>query len=88
MATNWRCADLDDRQHAILSFAVDVCHSRPITEAHFANLEKQGLDREDAWDIGAISAFFAMSNRMAHLTDMRPNEEFFMIGRVPRVKKD
>ena len=84
VSTNWQIADLDDRQKAILRYAMDVCHSRPILESHFTELEKHGLDREDAWDIGAIAAFFALSNRMAHVTDMRPNEEFYLLGRVPR----
>ncbi len=87
VAVNWETAELDDRQRAIIKFAVDVCHSRTITESHFTDLEKHGLDREDAWDIGAIAALFALSNRMAHVTDMRPNKEFYLMGRVPREKK-
>ena len=60
---------------------------RPLTDQHFDELEKVGLTREDAWDIGAIAAFFALSNRMALLTSMRPNEEFYLMGRVKRAKK-
>lgn len=70
----------------MLDFAMAVCHSDTITEQHFQALEEHGFDREDAWDIAAIAAFFAMSNRLAHLTDMRPNEEFYNMGRVPRNK--
>ncbi|XP_038045403.1 uncharacterized protein LOC119719984 [Patiria miniata] len=87
VAANWECAELDPRQRAIVEFAIAVCKSETITEEHFKKLEAHGLDREDAWDIGAIAAFFAMSNRMAHLTDMRPNKEFYLMGRVPKDKK-
>ncbi|XP_033632794.1 uncharacterized protein LOC117294479 [Asterias rubens] len=86
VAVNWECAELDPRQHAILEFAMTVCKSETITEDHLKKLEKHGLDREDAWDIAAIAAFFALSNRMAHLTDMRPNKEFYLMGRVPKAK--
>lgn len=58
-----------------------VCKAQEITLEHFRELEKHGLDKEDAWDIAAISAFFSMSNRMAHFTNMRPNEEFYSMGR-------
>ncbi|XP_077992958.1 uncharacterized protein LOC144446966 isoform X3 [Glandiceps talaboti] len=87
VATNWKCADLDARQRAILEFAMAICKSEAVTEDHFLELEKHGFDREDIWDIGAISAFFALSNRMAHLTNMRPNDEFYIFGRIPREKK-
>lgn len=70
----------------MLDFAMAVCRSDTITEQHFQSLEEVGFDREDAWDIAAIAAFFAMSNRLAHLTDMRPNLEFYNMGRVPRDK--
>lgn len=70
----------------MLDFAMAVCRSDSITEQHFQSLEEVGFDREDAWDIAAIAAFFAMSNRLAHLTDMRPNLEFYNMGRVPRDK--
>ncbi|XP_033098369.1 uncharacterized protein LOC117102256 [Anneissia japonica] len=86
VAVNWKCSDIDDRQRAMLQFAMVVCKSQTVTEAHFEALEKHGFDREDAWDIGAIASLFALSNRMAHLTNMRPNEEFHLIGRLP--KKD
>lgn len=70
----------------MLDFAMAVCRSDTITDQHFQALEEHGFDREAAWDIAAIAAFFAMSNRLAHLTDMRPNEEFYNMGRVPRNK--
>lgn len=71
----------------MLDFAMAVCRCDTITEDHFKSLEGHGFDREDAWDIAAIAAFFALSNRLAHLTDMRPNLEFYNLGRVPRDKK-
>lgn len=83
---NYHNADLSPREHAMLDFAMAVCRSDTITEQHFQALEEHGFDREDAWDIAAIAAFFAMSNRLAHLTDMRPNAEFYNMGRVPRNK--
>ncbi|KAM6980835.1 uncharacterized protein FYW47_000601 [Aplochiton taeniatus] len=81
---NYENADLSPRERAMLDFALAVCRSHTINDRHFLSLEEVGLDREDAWDIGAIAAFFAMSNRLAHLTDMRPNTEFYNLGRVPR----
>ncbi|XP_062985147.1 uncharacterized protein LOC134400632 [Elgaria multicarinata webbii] len=83
---NWKMADLSDRELAMLEFARAVCRSENITEEHFQKLEAHGFDREDAWDIGTISAFFAMSNRIAHFTDMHPNSEFYTMGRIPREK--
>lgn len=86
VAVNYRVADLTAREKAMLDFALTVCRSETITEEHFSTLEAHGFDREDIWDISAIAAFFALSNRMAHLTDMRPNTEFYNMGRVPRDK--
>lgn len=83
---NYENAELSPRERAMLDFAMAVCRSDTITEQHFQSLEEVGFDREDAWDIAAIAAFFAMSNRLAHLTDMRPNVEFYNMGRVPRDK--
>lgn len=79
-------AHLTDREKAIVNFAMKVCKSEAILDSDLAELEAQGLSREDQWDVGAIAAFFALSNRMAHLTAMRPNEEFYLIGRVPKPK--
>lgn len=80
---NWKLADLSDRDLAMLEFALAVCRADDITEEHFQKLEKHGFDREDAWDIGMISAFFAMSNRIAHFVGLRPNPEFYSMGRTP-----
>jgi alkylhydroperoxidase family enzyme len=58
-----------------------------VGEADFATLREHGFDDEDAWDIAAITAFFGLSNRMANVTGMRPNDEFFLMGRIPKAKK-
>ncbi|XP_061756304.1 uncharacterized protein si:ch211-175m2.5 [Nerophis ophidion] len=88
VAINYENAALGPRERAMLDFALAVCRADTITEQHFKPLEDAGFDHEDAWDIAAIAAFFAMSNRLAHLTDMRPNMEFYNMGRVPRDKSD
>ncbi|CAL8268412.1 unnamed protein product [Boreogadus saida] len=88
VAVNYQNAELSPRELAMLDFALAVCRSDTITDQHFLSLEEVGFDREDAWDIGAIAAFFALSNRMAHITDMRPNVEFYTLGRVARPKGD
>lgn len=80
---NWKKADLSDRDLAMLEFALAVCRADNITEEHLQKLERHGFDREDAWDIGMISAFFAMSNRIAHFIDLHPNGEFHRMGRTP-----
>ncbi len=88
VAVNWRKADIGPRQMAMLEFAMKVCeHADQIGEADFAALGAHGFDDEDAWDIAAITAFFGLSNRMASFSDMQPNPEFFLMGRVPREKK-
>ncbi|XP_062985146.1 uncharacterized protein LOC134400631 [Elgaria multicarinata webbii] len=84
---NWKKADLSDRELAMLEFALVVCRGENITEEHFQKLEEHGFDREDAWDIGAISAFFAMANRIALLLDMRPNPEYYTMGRISSEKE-
>ncbi len=86
VTVNYGNAELSPRERAMLDFAMAVCRSDTITDQHFQSLEEVGFDREDAWDIAAIAAFFAVSNRLAHLTDMRPNVEFYNMGRVPRDK--
>lgn len=86
VVVNYENAELGPREHAMLDFAMAVCRSDTITKQHFKSLEEVGFDTEDAWDIAAIAAFFAMSNRLAHLTDMRPNPEFYNMGRLPRDK--
>lgn len=87
VAINWKAADITQRERAILEFATKVGRSETIEDQDFKALEEVGLGKEDAWDIGAITAFFALSNRMAHVIDMRPNKEFFLMGRIPREKK-
>ena len=88
LATNYRKADITPRQRAMLDFAMKVClNSAAVEEADFAVLRAHGFDDEDIWDIGAITAFFGLSNRMANLTGMRPNDAFYLMGRVPREKK-
>ncbi len=88
IAVNYRKADISPRQRAMLDFAMKVCTaSHTVDEADFATLAAHGFSEEDAWDIGAITAFFGLSNRMANLTGMRPNDEFFAMGRLPRPPK-
>ena len=88
LATNYRKADITPRQRAMLDFAMKVClNSAAVDEADFAALRAHGFDDEDIWDIGAITAFFGLSNRLANLTGMRPNDAFYLMGRVPREKK-
>ncbi len=88
VAVNHRKADISPRQRAMLDFAMKVCTaSHEVGEADFAALRAHGFDDEDAWDIAAITAFFGLSNRMANVTGMRPNDEFFLMGRVPKPKK-
>jgi len=85
VAVNHRKADITPRQRAMLDFAMKVCTaSHEIEPADFEALRAHGFSDEDAWDIAAITAFFGLSNRMANLTAMRPNDEFYLMGRVPR----
>jgi uncharacterized peroxidase-related enzyme len=78
-------ADLTERQRAMLAFAVKVASNAASLDAHdFDTLHTHGFSDEDIWDMGAIAAFFALSNRMASLTGMWPNEEFYLLGRLPR----
>ena len=88
VAVNHRKADITPRQRAMLDFALKVCSaSHEIDDADFAALRVHGFSDDDAWDIGAITAFFGLSNRMANLSGMRPNDEFYLMGRVPRPPK-
>ncbi len=87
IAVNHHKADITPRQRAMLDFAMKVCTaSHTVDDSDFAALHEHGFSDEDIWDIGAITAFFGLSNRMANLTGMRPNDEFFLMGRVPKVK--
>ncbi len=85
VATNWRKADITERQRAMLAFAMRVSReAETVNEADIAALEAHGFTREDVWDIGAIAAFFALSNRLANLISLRPNDEFYLMGRLPK----
>ena len=85
VAVNYRKADVTPRQKAMLAFALKVAtRSQEIEDDDFAALREHGFDDEDMWDIGAIAAFFALSNRMANLISMRPNDEFYSLGRASR----
>jgi uncharacterized peroxidase-related enzyme len=85
IATNYRKADITPRQKAMLDFAMKVCNeAQKTSEADFAELRKHGFTDDDIWDIAAITAFFGLSNRMASVTEMRPNDEFYMMGRLPK----
>jgi uncharacterized peroxidase-related enzyme len=84
VAVDHRKADIAPRQKALLDFAVKLARTpEAVTEADFQSLHTVGFGDEDIWDIGAITALFALSNRMAHLTAMRANDEFYLLGRVP-----
>jgi uncharacterized peroxidase-related enzyme len=85
IAVNYRKADITPRQRAMLDFAMKVSReASTISEADFATLTTHGFSDDDVWDIAAIAAFFALSNRMANFTAMRPNDEFYMMGRLPK----
>ena len=88
LAVNHRKAEITPRQTAMLDFAMKVCtDSRAIGEADIEALRAHGFSDEDAWDIAAITALFALSNRMANATAMRPNDEFYLLGRLPRAER-
>ena len=85
VAVNHLKADITPRQSAMLDFAVKVClDSAAVNDADYASLHTHGFDDEDIWDIATITAFFGMSNRIANSISMRPNEEFYLMGRLPR----
>jgi uncharacterized peroxidase-related enzyme len=87
LATNYRKAALTPRQRAMLDFAMKVAlQSESVEDADFDVLRGHGFTDEDAWDIAAIAAFFAMSNRLANALGFMPNNEFYLMGRVPRQK--
>ena len=87
VAVNYRKADISPRQRAMLDFAMKVClHSSEIEDADFTALHAHGFSDEDIWDIAAITAFFGLSNRMASFSNMQPNPEFYLMGRVPKQK--
>jgi uncharacterized peroxidase-related enzyme len=85
IAVNYRKADITPRQRAMLDFAMKVSREAHLaSEADFTELAAHGFGQDDIWDIAAISAFFALSNRMANVTAMRPNDEFYLMGRLPK----
>ena len=87
VAVNHHKADITTRQKAMLDFAMKVClSSHEINDGDFAPLHAHGFSDEDIWDIAAITAFFGLSNRMASFGNMQPNPEFYLMGRVPKVK--
>jgi uncharacterized peroxidase-related enzyme len=82
VAINYRKADITPRQRAMLDFALKVAlNSQTVGDADYAELEAHGFGKDEMWDIAAIAAFFAMSNRLANATGMRPNDEFYSLGR-------
>jgi uncharacterized peroxidase-related enzyme len=85
VAVNHLKADITPRQRAMLDFAVKVClDSASVDESDYAALHAHGFDDEDIWDIASITAFFGMSNRIASSIGMRPNEEFYLMGRISK----
>ena len=85
IAVNYRKADITPRQRAMLDFAMKVSRSaEEVSEGDFAALAAHGFSNDDVWDITAIAAFFALSNRLANVTAMRPNDEFYLMGRLPK----
>jgi uncharacterized peroxidase-related enzyme len=85
IAVNYRKADITPRQRAMLDFAMKVSQrANMVSEQDFAELAGHDFTDDDIWDIAAVSAFFALSNRMANVTAMRPNDEFYMMGRLPK----
>ncbi len=88
VAVNHRKADITPRQRAMLDFAIKVClDSAEICDADYAALHAHGFDDEDIWDITSITAFFGLSNRLANAFSMRPNDEFYLMGRLPKASK-
>lgn len=82
IASNYRKADISSRQRAMLDFALKVSQSAyEISDDDYSRLHQHGFTDEDAWDIASISAFFGLSNRIANATDLRPNDEFYSMGR-------
>ncbi len=85
IAANYRKSDITPRQKAMLNFAMKVSmEAQKVSEQDFAELSRHGFSDDDIWDIAAVSAFFGLSNRMANVTNIRPNDEFYLMGRVPK----
>ena len=87
IAIDHQKADITDKQKIMLNFAVKLARNpETITSGDHKSLEDYGFGKDEIWDIGAITAFFALSNRMAHLIEMRANDEFYLMGRLPKSK--
>ena len=85
LATNYRKADITERQIVMLDYALKVSRrAEKVNEQDYSTLHQHGFDDDDIWDIGSISAFFGLSNRIVNMTSMRTNDEFYLMGRVPR----
>jgi len=85
VAINYRKSDITPRQMAMLDFAAKVCkEAESVNDSDYTLLREHGFTDDDIWDIGAITAFFGLSNRMVNVADIRPNDEFYLLGRVPR----
>ena len=85
IASNYRKADISERQRAMLDYALKVSRqAETVDDSDHQNLVQHGFDDDDIWDIGAISAFFGLSNRLVNMSSMRTNEEFYLMGRLPR----
>ncbi|PWQ99898.1 peroxidase-related enzyme [Leucothrix pacifica] len=85
IAVNYRKSDISERQRVMLDFAAKVCkQAEEVSEEDYQLLREHGFTEDDIWDIGAITAFFGLSNRMVNMASIRPNDEFYMLGRVPR----
>ena len=85
LAINYRKADITPKQLVMLNFAVKVSlNAYEVSDSDIEEMRQTGFSDEDIWDIGAITAFFSLSNRMANLTSMRPNDEFYLLGRVAK----
>lgn len=82
VAANHRVADISDAHRAMLDFAVKLTENGPeVDEEDFERLQEHGFSRKEIWDIGSVAAFYNLSNRLVHMADMRPNDEFYTMGR-------
>jgi len=85
IASNYRKADITERQRAMLDYALKVSRqAETVEDSDHQNLVQHGFDDDDIWDIGAISAFFGLSNRLVNMSSMRTNDEFYLMGRLPK----
>ena len=85
VATNYRKSDISERQKVMLDYAAKVCkEAEEVSEADYELLRTHGFSEDDIWDIGAITAFFGLSNRLVNMASIRPNDEFYLLGRVAR----